>query len=112
MSLLWFYCSRLEGQLSKWTNALKGWQPRWLSVDQQQGVLHYYTVSEGTVGGGRGEQQGVLHYYTVSEGTVGGGRGEQQGVLHYYTVSGAQGEGGGGRGEGGATGGPPLLHCE
>lgn len=38
-------CSRLEGQLSKWTNALKGWQPRWLSVDQQQGVLHYYTVS-------------------------------------------------------------------
>jgi hypothetical protein len=37
--------SRLEGQLSKWTNALKGWQQRWLSVDQQQGVLHYYTVS-------------------------------------------------------------------
>jgi hypothetical protein len=39
------HCSRLEGQLSKWTNALKGWQQRWLSVDQQQGVLHYYTVS-------------------------------------------------------------------
>ena len=37
-------CSRLEGQLQKWTNALKGWQSRWLSVDQQQGVLHYYTV--------------------------------------------------------------------
>jgi hypothetical protein len=38
--------SRLEGQLSKWTNALKGWQQRWLSVDQQQGVLHYYTSEE------------------------------------------------------------------
>lgn len=36
----------LEGLLQKWTNALKGWQPRWLSVDQQQGVLHYYTVSK------------------------------------------------------------------
>jgi len=35
----------LEGQLYKWTNPLKGWQPRWFHVDQQQGVLHYYTVS-------------------------------------------------------------------
>lgn len=34
----------MEGQLYKWTNPLKGWQPRWLSVDHQQGVLHYYTV--------------------------------------------------------------------
>ena len=58
-------------------------------------------MSEGTVGGGRGEQQGVLHYYTVSEGTGGGGRGEQQGVLHYYTVS--EGTVGGGRGEGGSN---------
>lgn len=36
--------SRLEGNLYKWTNPLKGWQPRWFNVDQQQGVLHYYTV--------------------------------------------------------------------
>lgn len=35
----------MEGQLHKWTNPLKGWQPRWMSVDHQQGVLHYYTVS-------------------------------------------------------------------
>ena len=35
----------LEGQLQKWTNPLKGWQPRWFCVDKQQGVLHYYTVS-------------------------------------------------------------------
>lgn len=35
----------MEGQLHKWTNPLKGWQPRWFSVDHQQGVLHYYTVS-------------------------------------------------------------------
>ena len=38
-------CRPLEGQLYKWTNPLKGWQPRWFNVDQQQGVLHYYTVS-------------------------------------------------------------------
>ena len=30
--------------LLKWTNAFKGWQPRWFSVDQQQGVLHYFMV--------------------------------------------------------------------
>jgi len=35
----------LEGQLHKWTNPLKGWQPRWFVVDLQQSVLHYYTVS-------------------------------------------------------------------
>lgn len=39
----------MEGQLYKWTNPLKGWQPRWFSVDHQQGVLHYYTVSEDCV---------------------------------------------------------------
>ena len=51
-------CSRLEGQLSKWTNALKGWQQRWLSVDQQQGVLHYYTVSRDMERGGRERERG------------------------------------------------------
>lgn len=36
----------LEGQLQKWTNPLKGWQPRWFCVDKQQGVLHYYTSED------------------------------------------------------------------
>ena len=40
-----FFLRTLEGQLYKWTNAFKGWQPRWFSVDHDQGVLHYYTVS-------------------------------------------------------------------
>jgi hypothetical protein len=51
--------SRLEGQLHKWTNALKGWQPRWLSVDQQQGVLHYYTSEERK----RAPPRGSLHLW-------------------------------------------------
>ncbi|XP_003388725.1 PREDICTED: oxysterol-binding protein-related protein 11-like isoform X2 [Amphimedon queenslandica] len=36
----------LEGQLYKWTNPIKGWQPRWFYVDHDQGVLHYCTSEE------------------------------------------------------------------
>lgn len=36
----------LEGQLYKWTNPLKGWQPRWFNVDHEQGVLQYYTSED------------------------------------------------------------------
>lgn len=35
----------LEGPLSKWTNVMKGWQYRWFVLDQQTGLLSYYTVS-------------------------------------------------------------------
>ncbi|XP_064384554.1 oxysterol-binding protein-related protein 11-like [Halichondria panicea] len=31
-----------KGMLFKWTNAFKGWQSRWFSINQQEGVLHYY----------------------------------------------------------------------
>lgn len=33
-----------KGMLFKWTNAFKGWQSRWFSINQQEGVLHYYMV--------------------------------------------------------------------
>ena len=36
----------LEGPLSKWTNLIKGWQFRWFVLDDQSGILSYYTVSE------------------------------------------------------------------
>ena len=34
-----------EGPLSKWTNVMKGWQYRWFVLDDNAGLLSYYTVS-------------------------------------------------------------------
>ena len=33
-----------EGQLSKWTNLMKGWQFRWFTLDPDSGLLEYYVV--------------------------------------------------------------------
>lgn len=35
----------MEGTLSKWTNVMKGWQYRWFVLDENAGLLSYYTVS-------------------------------------------------------------------
>jgi len=35
----------MEGILSKWTNVMKGWQFRWFVLDENTGLLSYYTVS-------------------------------------------------------------------
>lgn len=34
----------MEGVLSKWTNVMKGWQFRWFVLDENTGLLSYYTV--------------------------------------------------------------------
>lgn len=36
----------MEGPLSKWTNVVNGWQYRWFVLDQNAGLLSYYTVSQ------------------------------------------------------------------
>ncbi|GFG40188.1 hypothetical protein Cfor_09776 [Coptotermes formosanus] len=33
----------MEGSLSKWTNVMKGWQYRWFVLDDNAGLLSYYT---------------------------------------------------------------------
>ncbi|KAG1676200.1 Oxysterol-binding protein-related protein 9 [Nymphon striatum] len=33
----------MEGPLSKWTNVMKGWQYRWFVLDDNSGLLSYYT---------------------------------------------------------------------
>lgn len=44
----------MEGPLSKWTNVVNGWQYRWFVLDQNAGLLSYYTVrSRGGRDGGR-----------------------------------------------------------
>lgn len=35
----------MEGSLSKWTNVVQGWQYRWFVLDDNAGLLSYYTVS-------------------------------------------------------------------
>lgn len=40
----------MEGPLSKWTNVVNGWQYRWFVLDQNAGLLSYYTVREVRVG--------------------------------------------------------------
>ena len=35
----------MEGSLSKWTNMVQGWQYRWFVLDENAGLLSYYTVS-------------------------------------------------------------------
>lgn len=36
----------LEGELSKWTNVMKGWQYRWFVLEENSGLLSYYTTKE------------------------------------------------------------------
>ncbi|CAK8676002.1 unnamed protein product [Clavelina lepadiformis] len=36
----------LEGPLSKWTNVMKGWQYRWFVLDDNAGLLSYYTSKD------------------------------------------------------------------
>ncbi|PNF20427.1 Oxysterol-binding protein-related protein 9 [Cryptotermes secundus] len=36
----------MEGSLSKWTNVMKGWQYRWFVLDDNAGLLSYYTSKE------------------------------------------------------------------
>ncbi|XP_021950667.1 oxysterol-binding protein-related protein 9 [Folsomia candida] len=36
----------MEGVLSKWTNVMKGWQFRWFVLDENTGLLSYYTTKE------------------------------------------------------------------
>lgn len=40
----YFKMSIMEGPLSKWTNVMKGWQYRWFVLDDNAGLLSYYTV--------------------------------------------------------------------
>ena len=44
----------VEGPLSKWTNVVNGWQYRWFVLDQNSGLLSYYTVSGWVEGEGEG----------------------------------------------------------
>ncbi|XP_031563415.1 oxysterol-binding protein-related protein 11-like [Actinia tenebrosa] len=44
----------MEGQLSKWTNYVKGWQYRWFTIDPDTGVLDYYVDKEKKKQGPRG----------------------------------------------------------
>jgi len=34
-----------EGQLSKWTNVMKGWQYRWFVLNPDSGTLEYHVVN-------------------------------------------------------------------
>ncbi|XP_067678060.1 oxysterol-binding protein-related protein 9-like isoform X1 [Haliotis asinina] len=43
----------MEGPLSKWTNVMKGWQYRWFVLDENSGLLSYYTSKEKMMRGSR-----------------------------------------------------------
>lgn len=43
----------MEGPLSKWTNVMKGWQFRWFVLDDNAGLLSYYTSKDKMVRGAR-----------------------------------------------------------
>ncbi|XP_033152603.1 oxysterol-binding protein-related protein 9 isoform X1 [Drosophila mauritiana] len=43
----------LEGTLSKWTNVMKGWQYRFFVLDENAGLLSYYTSKEKMIKGVR-----------------------------------------------------------
>ncbi|XP_008195979.1 oxysterol-binding protein-related protein 9 isoform X2 [Tribolium castaneum] len=43
----------MEGSLSKWTNVMKGWQYRWFVLDDNSGLLTYYTSKEKMMRGAR-----------------------------------------------------------
>jgi hypothetical protein len=46
-----------EGPLNKWTNLIQGWQFRWFVLDQQSGLLSYYTSKENI---SKGERRGCV----------------------------------------------------
>lgn len=48
---------KLEGPLTKWTNVVQGWQYRWFVLDDNAGLLSYYTSKEKMV---RGARRGCL----------------------------------------------------
>ncbi|XP_068721373.1 oxysterol-binding protein-related protein 11-like isoform X1 [Montipora capricornis] len=48
------YRKPTEGQLSKWTNLMKGWQFRWFTLDPDSGLLEYYVDKEKKKLGPRG----------------------------------------------------------
>lgn len=43
----------MEGPLSKWTNVMKGWQYRWFVLDDNAGLLSYYTSRDKMMRGSR-----------------------------------------------------------
>ncbi|XP_041358161.1 oxysterol-binding protein-related protein 9-like isoform X2 [Gigantopelta aegis] len=43
----------MEGPLSKWTNVMKGWQYRWFVLDENSGILSYYTSKDKMMRGSR-----------------------------------------------------------
>lgn len=43
----------MEGALMKWTNVMKGWQYRWFVLDENAGLLSYYTTKEKMARGAR-----------------------------------------------------------
>ncbi|VDP01087.1 unnamed protein product [Soboliphyme baturini] len=43
----------MEGPLSKWTNVIEGWQYRWFVLDEEAGILSYYTSKEKMLKGQR-----------------------------------------------------------
>ncbi|XP_076394352.1 oxysterol-binding protein-related protein 9 isoform X5 [Megachile rotundata] len=45
--------SMMEGSLSKWTNVVNGWQYRWFVLDDNAGLLSYYTSKEKMMRGAR-----------------------------------------------------------
>lgn len=47
----------IEGPLSKWTNVVNGWQYRWFVLDDNAGLLSYYTSKEKMT---RGERRGCI----------------------------------------------------
>lgn len=67
---------RFSGQLSKYTNVVKGWQYRWFSLDPNTGMLHYYLSESESSGNPRAgvHLQGALicpsdedsHTFTVN----------------------------------------------
>ncbi|KAH0955428.1 hypothetical protein HN011_006719 [Eciton burchellii] len=48
-----FKMSTMEGSLSKWTNVVNGWQYRWFVLDDNAGLLSYYTSKEKMMRGAR-----------------------------------------------------------
>ena len=48
---------KLEGPLTKWTNVVQGWQYRWFVLDENTGLLSYYTSKDKMM---RGVRRGCL----------------------------------------------------
>lgn len=55
----------MEGPLSKWTNVMKGWQYRWFVLDDNAGLLSYYTSREKMM---RGSRRGCVRLCSANIG--------------------------------------------